>query len=75
MECTPAQLALAWLLARHDNVVPIPGTSSLKRLDENAAAVEVRLSERDLDEIEAVAVKGMAAGDRYAPHLMPLLNG
>jgi aryl-alcohol dehydrogenase-like predicted oxidoreductase len=74
-QCTPAQLALAWLLTRHDNVVPIPGTSSQKRLEENAAAVDVCLSERDLDEIEAVAVKGMAAGERYAASMMELLNG
>jgi aryl-alcohol dehydrogenase-like predicted oxidoreductase len=73
--CTPAQLALAWLLARHDNVVPIPGTSSQKRLEENVAAADVQLSERDLEEIEAVAVKGMAAGERYAANMMPLLNG
>lgn len=73
--CTPAQLALAWLLARHDNVIPIPGTSSVARLEENINAVNVRLSEDDLSEIEHVAVKGMAAGERYAANMMQLING
>jgi aryl-alcohol dehydrogenase-like predicted oxidoreductase len=72
--CTPAQLALAWLLNRHDNVVPIPGTSSIKRLEENFAAIDVHLTEEDLDRIEQVAPKGVAAGTRYDPAMMGLLN-
>jgi aryl-alcohol dehydrogenase-like predicted oxidoreductase len=60
--CTPAQLALAWLLAQGDDVVPIPGTSNLGRLAENAAAVDVRLSREDLQRIDAVILKGSTAG-------------
>jgi aryl-alcohol dehydrogenase-like predicted oxidoreductase len=71
--CTPAQLALAWLLTR-ENVVPIPGTSSIERLEENAAAVDVSLTREDLDEIERLSPKGVAAGDRYNPTMGKLLN-
>lgn len=73
--CTPAQLALAWLLNRHDNVVPIPGTSSVKRLEENARAADIVLSDEELDRIENVAPPGVAAGTRYDPSMMKLLNG
>ncbi len=73
--CTPAQLALAWLLNRHDNVVPIPGTSSTKRLEENARAADLVLSDEELDRIESVAPPGIAAGTRYDPAMMRLLNG
>jgi len=72
--CTPAQLALAWLLNRHDNVVPIPGTSSIKRLEENVAGVDVRLTEEELDRIDQIAPKGVAAGTRYDATMMGLLN-
>jgi len=70
--CTPAQLALAWLIRRHDDVVPIPGTSSIARLEENVAAVDVRLTPEDLDRIERAAPKGAAAGDRYSPEMLEL---
>jgi aryl-alcohol dehydrogenase-like predicted oxidoreductase len=70
--CTPAQLALAWLIRRHDDVVPIPGTSSIARLEENVAAVDVRLTAEDLDHIERAAPKGAAAGDRYSPEMLEL---
>ena len=70
--CTPAQLALAWLIRRHDDVVPIPGTSSIARLEENVAAVDVRLTAEDLDRIERAAPKGAAAGDRYSPEMLEL---
>ena len=70
--CTPAQLALAWLIRRHDDVVPIPGTSSIARLEENVAAVDVRLTGKDLDRIERAAPKGAAAGDRYSPEMLEL---
>ena len=63
--CTPAQLALAWLLARGEDVVPIPGTRSSARVEENVGALGVSLSPADLDRIEAVAPKGFAAGARY----------
>ena len=70
--CTPAQLALAWLIRRHDDVIPIPGTSSIARLEENVAAVDVRLSAEDLDRIERASPKGAAAGERYSPDMLEL---
>jgi aryl-alcohol dehydrogenase-like predicted oxidoreductase len=73
--CTPAQLALAWLLSRHDNVIPIPGTSSLKRLEENVAAVDVELSAQEIGQIEQIAPPGVAAGTRYNETMLRLLNG
>jgi aryl-alcohol dehydrogenase-like predicted oxidoreductase len=63
--CTPSQLALAWLLAQGDDIVPIPGTKRRKYLDENLGAVDVTLSADDLARIEQVAPKGFSAGDRY----------
>jgi aryl-alcohol dehydrogenase-like predicted oxidoreductase len=71
---TPAQLALAWVLSRGDDIVPIPGTKRRKYLDENAAAVEVELSPEDLEEIEDAVPKGAAAGDRYPPEHMARVN-
>ncbi len=71
---TPAQLALAWLLSREDNVIPIPGTSSIRRLAENAAAADIRLSQVDLDQIEEMSPKGAAAGQRYNPAMLGLVN-
>jgi aryl-alcohol dehydrogenase-like predicted oxidoreductase len=73
--CTPAQLALAWLLSRHDNVIPIPGTSSMKRLEENVAALDVVLTVEELDQIEKIAPPGVAAGERYNDTMLRLLNG
>jgi aryl-alcohol dehydrogenase-like predicted oxidoreductase len=73
--CTPAQLALAWTLARGENVIPIPGTRNLARLEENAAAVDVQLTADELAEIDRIAPKGAGAGDRYAPAGMQWLNG
>jgi aryl-alcohol dehydrogenase-like predicted oxidoreductase len=70
---TPAQLALAWLMS-HEDVIPIPGTSSIKRLEENVAAVDVRLSHADLDRIEAISPKGAVAGRRYDPAMLGLVN-
>ncbi|OIQ51916.1 General stress protein 69 [Pseudodesulfovibrio hydrargyri] len=63
--CTPAQLALAWLLAQGGDVVPIPGTRRAERLDENAAAVDVGLSAEDLRRIDAALPPGTASGERY----------
>jgi aryl-alcohol dehydrogenase-like predicted oxidoreductase len=62
---TPSQLALAWVLAQGDDMVPIPGTKRRKYLEENAAAAEVKLSVSDLARIAEVAPKGFAAGARY----------
>ena len=72
--CTPAQLALAWLLSR-EGVVPIPGTSSVERLTENAGALDVRLTPEELDEIERRSPKGAVAGERYHTSGAALLNG
>ena len=63
---SPAQLALAWLLAQGDDIVPIPGTKHRKYLEENVAAVDIQLSLTELDRIDAVAPQGVAVGDRYA---------
>ncbi|MGE4421098.1 MAG: aldo/keto reductase [Pseudodesulfovibrio sp.] len=63
--CTPAQLALAWLLSRGEDVVPIPGTRRVERLDENAGAVDVRLSAEELQRIDAALPPGAASGERY----------
>jgi len=62
---TPAQLALAWVLSRGDHVVPIPGTRSLARLAENAAATDLALTPEELAELDAIAPTGVAAGSRY----------
>ncbi len=62
---TPAQLAIAWLVQQGEDIVPIPGSRTIAHLEENAAAARIELSERDLDEIDAVAPKGVALGDRY----------
>jgi aryl-alcohol dehydrogenase-like predicted oxidoreductase len=65
-DCTPAQLALAWVMAQGDDVVPIPGTKHRRYLEENVAAAEIELSAEDLARIDEVAPRGVAAGDRYA---------
>jgi aryl-alcohol dehydrogenase-like predicted oxidoreductase len=62
---TPSQLALAWVLARGQDIVPIPRTKRRKYLDENFAAVKIQLSSSDLSRIEEVAPKGFAASDHY----------
>jgi aryl-alcohol dehydrogenase-like predicted oxidoreductase len=72
--CTPAQLALAWVLARGDDVVPIPGTKRRKYLEQNVAALEVELMEDDLRRIEEIAPKGVAAGTRYPEEAMRAVN-
>jgi aryl-alcohol dehydrogenase-like predicted oxidoreductase len=72
--CTPAQLALAWVLAQGNNIVPIPGTKRRKYLQENIGAVEVMLSAEDLERIEEVAPKNAFAGSRYPEAMMKLLN-
>ena len=71
---TPAQIALAWLLARQPWIVPIPGTRRLERLEENIAAAEVELSDDDLREIEDAVAKIDIQGDRYPEHLERLTN-
>ncbi|MFI6796507.1 aldo/keto reductase [Streptosporangium canum] len=63
--CTPAQLALAWLLTRGEDVIPIPGTKRLRYLEENAAAADVTLTSGQLAALEAAVPTGAALGDRY----------
>ena len=63
--CTPAQLALAWVLAQGDDLVPIPGTKRRKYLEENIGALDVNLTREDLEKIDEIAPKGAAAGTRY----------
>jgi aryl-alcohol dehydrogenase-like predicted oxidoreductase len=63
--CTPGQLALAWVLAQGEDVVPIPGTKRRSYLEDNVGAATVRLDPTDLDRLEAIAPKGAAAGERY----------
>jgi aryl-alcohol dehydrogenase-like predicted oxidoreductase len=69
--CTPGQLALAWLLAQGEGIVPIPGTKRIRYLEENLEAVAIELTHDDLARIDAVAPRGAAAGDRY-PDMSPV---
>jgi aryl-alcohol dehydrogenase-like predicted oxidoreductase len=62
---TPSQLALAWVLAQGDDIVPIPGTKRVKYLEENAKAADVKLTDEDVQRIEEAFPKGATAGDRY----------
>ncbi len=73
-KCTPSQLALAWVLARGKDVVPIFGTKRRKYLVENLAALNVPLTDQDLRRLDELAPKGAAAGDRYAPALMQYIG-
>lgn len=73
--CTPGQLALAWLLAQGSDIIPIPGTKRRSYLEENAAAVNLKLSADDLERLEEVVPKGVAAGQRYPESMMNLVNG
>jgi len=73
-KATPSQLALAWVLSRGKDVVPIPGTKRRKYLEENAAALQIRLSPEDLRRIDQVAPRGVAAGNRYAAASMSTVN-
>jgi len=72
--CTPGQLALAWVLAQGDDVIPIPGTKKVRYLEENAAAVDVVLTAADLSAIDEALPAGAAIGERYAPDGMRALN-
>src|SRR5271170_8465099 len=74
-ECTPSQLALAWLLAQGEDIIPIPGTKRRKYLEENAGALDVTLTPEDLRRIDEVAPHGAASGARYPEHMMSLING
>lgn len=65
-----SQLALAWVMAQGDDIVPIPGTKRRKYLEENVAAVEIKLSKEELTALDAIAPKGAAQGERYTPEMM-----
>jgi len=65
LSITPAQLALAWVLAQGNDVVPIPGTRKISRLEENLASLEITLTEREIRELDEVAPVGVAHGERY----------
>ena len=69
-KCTPGQLALAWLLAQGEDIIPIPGTKRRQYLEENVAALNVKLSAQDLSRIDEVAPLGVAAGLRYPEYMM-----
>ena len=72
--CTASQLALAWVLAQGDYIFPIPGTKRIKYLEENAGAVNVVLSQKELDEIAEIAPKNAASGARYPEAMMGSIN-
>jgi len=71
---TPAQIALAWLVAQRSYLVPIPGTTKLHRLEENIAAADVELSDADLREIESAAAQIHIEGERYAPRQLAMVG-
>jgi len=73
--CKPSQLALAWVLAQGDDIVPIPGTKRRKYLEENVGAINIQLSPEDLRRIDEVFPRDATAGARYPEHMMQLVNG
>lgn len=73
-KCTPAQLALAWLLARGPDIFPIPGTKHVKRLEENAAATDVKLTAEEIARLDEAFPPGAAKGTRYHEQAMKALN-
>ena len=72
--CTTAQLALAWVLAKGDDIVPIPGTKHIRYLDQNIGALDVKLSEADLNRLDEILPPGAAAGQRYHERGMETVN-
>jgi len=74
-KCQPSQLALAWVLAQGDDIVPIPGTKRRKYLEENVAAVDLKLTPDNLRRLNEVFPTGAASGLRYPEHMMNLVNG
>jgi aryl-alcohol dehydrogenase-like predicted oxidoreductase len=72
--CKPAQLALAWVLAQGNDVVPIPGTKRRNYLEENIAALKLKLTPDDLQRLDALMPKGVAAGNRYPAEMMTSVN-
>jgi aryl-alcohol dehydrogenase-like predicted oxidoreductase len=72
--CTPAQLALAWVLAQGEDIATIPGTKHVQYLEENVAALDIELEKADLDRLDAAFPLGAASGERYAPRAMRAVN-
>jgi aryl-alcohol dehydrogenase-like predicted oxidoreductase len=72
--CTPAQLALAWVLAQGNDIVPIPGTKRRKYLEENIAALDIKLTADELSRINEIAPPGIAAGERYNEEMMKAID-
>jgi aryl-alcohol dehydrogenase-like predicted oxidoreductase len=72
--CKPSQLALAWVLAQGEDIVPIPGTKRRRYLEENAAALDVKLTIEDLCRLDEVLPRGVAAGTRYPEEMMRAIN-
>lgn len=72
--CTPSQLAIAWVLHQGQDIIPIPGTKKIKYLEQNAAAVHVKLSDEDLAKLDAIAPPGVAAGMRYPEGAMKAID-
>lgn len=72
--CTPAQLSLAWLLSKGDNIVPIPGTKRLRYLEENAAAASITLTTDEQQQLEAATARLPVIGERYTPEGMKGVN-
>ena len=72
--CTPSQLALAWVLARGDDIVPIPGTKRQRYLEENVKAEQISFSADELARIDQIAPRGVAAGERYPAQVMGSVN-
>ncbi|MBV8276774.1 MAG: aldo/keto reductase, partial [Verrucomicrobia bacterium] len=72
--CTPAQFALAWVLAQGNEMIPIPGTKRVKYLEDNMGALAVQLTEADLKETNETFGELKVAGERYAPELMTTVN-
>jgi aryl-alcohol dehydrogenase-like predicted oxidoreductase len=72
--CTAAQLALAWVLAKGEDIVPIPGTRRRRHLEDNLGALNVRLTEEDLDRLETILPPGITAGERYPERGMAMVN-
>jgi aryl-alcohol dehydrogenase-like predicted oxidoreductase len=72
--CTPAQLALAWVLAQGEDVVPIPGTKRVKYLEDNMGAADVKLSPGERQDLEARIAGIGVVGERYTPEMMALVH-
>ena len=74
LHATPAQVALAWLLAQKSWIVPIPGTTKLHRLEENLGSVRIDLTADDLDDIDVAAARIEVHGARYPEHLQKMVG-